>query len=304
MKRTIIIVCLVVLLAICLVLLIAPPCYDAWARRRLREYVSTAQREPAGNILRGGAPVHIDRGRQRACLLLHGFMGTPADVGELPQALDGAGWDVHAPLLPGHGTDPRDLEGLTADDIITGAEAELIALRGRYPQVVVVGFSLGGAIALILSERHDAAGLVLINPFFKSTYRLCYVLPPRCWYALLTPLVDYVVRPPGIVNVNRREARVHIIAYKVVPSGAFGEAFEIADRAASSQPRDVPLLMLLSEGDCTASPSAARRIYDRVSTARTELKTFHRSNHLLLWDYDREEATEAVLVLMRGLAAR
>ena len=295
MKRKIVIVCLAVLLAICLVLLIAPPCYNAWARRRLRQYVSTAGREPGSGILRGAAPVRIEHGRRRACLLLHGFMGTPADFGGLAKALDAAGWDVHAPLLPGHGTDPRDLEGLTADDMIEGAEAELIALRERYGEVVVVGFSMGGAIALMLSERHDASGLVLINPFFKTTHKVYYVLPPRWWYALLSGSVDYVVRPAEVVNVNRREARPHIIAYKVIPTCAFGEAFEVAGRARSAEPRDVPVLVLLSEDDATASPSASREVYDRISVTTKALKTFRRSNHILLWDYDREEAIEAIL---------
>jgi carboxylesterase len=295
MRKKIFIACLAVLLVICLVFLIVPPCYDSWALRRLNDYVSTAEREPTGGVLRGGAAVQIDRGRRRACLLLHGFMGTPADFGELPQALDDAGWDVHAPLLAGHGADPRDLEGVTADDMIRAAEAELAALRERYTQVALVGFSMGGAMTLILSEEHDADGVVAVNPFLKSTYRLRYVLPPRWWYAVLGPLVDYVARPAGLVNVNRPEARAGIVAYEVVPSQSFGMAFEMADRAAASRPRDVPLLMLLSERDGTASPSAARRLYERMPTAGKELVTFDRSDHLLMLDYDREAATEAVL---------
>ena len=66
-------------------------------------------------------PVSIERGRRRACLLLHGWLSSPADFADLPGALDRAGWDVYAPLLPGHGTACEDLDGMSAEDMLAGA---------------------------------------------------------------------------------------------------------------------------------------------------------------------------------------
>lgn len=290
------------LLAVCLGLLIAPPCYNTWARGALESYVAQAPRGPDG-VLLGGAPVRIDRGRPRACLLLHGFMGTPADFGELPQAIERAGWDVCAPLLPGHGTDPRDLESLTADAMLEGVEAELADLQRRHEQVVVVGFSLGGALGLLLAEQHDADGLVLVNPFFQTTYKLYYVLPPRWWNALLRGTVDYVVRPGGIVRVNRPEAKKQILVYRVVPTRAVQEVFELGDRARSAQPRDMPMLMLLSKDDRTASPSLSREVYDRTTLTRKTIRSFDRSDHILLRDYDREETIAEILQFLHEIQA-
>jgi len=182
--------------------------YNVWARKVLVRRMLAAPREPGTDILLGGGPVLIERGRERACLLVHGFMGTPADFGELPAALDESGWDVHAPLLPGHGTDPRRLAAVSAEETIAAVARHLTALRGRYRD-----------------------GLVLVNPYFRSRYLARYVLPPRWWHRILSPFVGYVVRPRWMINVRRREAWPRIVCYRVIPARAFAEVFAIADRA-------------------------------------------------------------------------
>ena len=97
-----------------------------------------------------------------AVLLLHGWAGT-ADLNwsHAYGPLVAAGYRILAPDHPGHGKGARDtpftLEG-TAD-----AAAQLVR-SSRVPEVVVVGHSMGGSIALLFAKRHPAltAGLVLM----------------------------------------------------------------------------------------------------------------------------------------------
>lgn len=100
----------------------------------------------------------------RAAVLLHGLTAT-ADLNwhATYGPLAAAGFDVVAPDLRGHGDGPaagrfRLSDG--ADDV-----AALVAALGLGP-VVLVGFSLGGAVALATWQRHPAvvAGLVLCAP--------------------------------------------------------------------------------------------------------------------------------------------
>lgn len=286
---------LVVLLATCAFLLVGCPIYDAWALRELDRSMAAAEREPGTPYLKGGAPVSIDRGRDRVCLLLHGFGGTPADFGALPQALDGAGWDVWAPLLPGCGTDPRVLKDTTAEDIIDGAAEELTRVRARYRKVVVVGFSLGGAVATILAEEDSPDALVLVNPYYRVRYMAYYVLPPRAWHRLLSPMVTCVVKPAGTMPVKRPEGRDSIVNYDVVSMNAISAALRIADRARLASPGGMPVLMLVSEGDRVVSPAAVRAKYEELDVSEKYLFPFRRSDHLLMVDYDREAATDEVL---------
>ena len=286
------------LLIVCIALLVAPAFYNAWARRVLEKELHDAAREPGTEFLRGGAPIRIERGRSRACLLLHGFMSTPADFGALPRALDEAGWDVVAPVLPGHATDPRRLEKVKADDLVSAGEEEFLRLRQKHPTVAVVGFSLGGAIALHLSARHAPDALVLVNPYFASPYKPRYVLPPRWAYALLSPAIEYAVRPATIHHINRAEGAKEIVGYRVVPMAVFREVFAVADAASAIAPPDVPLLVLISEGDSTSSPSAVQRFYEAAPVRRKERKLFGRSDHMLFLDHDREEAVRAVAAFL------
>lgn len=284
-----------VLLLACFFLLVGPACYDSWARREMVHRMETAPREPGTPYLKGGAPVRIDRGRDRVCMLLHGFPSTPADLGDLPARLAEAGWDVWAPCLRGYGTDAAELADLSADDIIEDAARELALMRARYRRVALAGYSMGGAIALILAQRDAPDALVLVNPFLKVRHKALYVLPPRFWHNVGRHLVSHVVQPHFLVHVNRPEGREALVGYRAMPVRAITELFEIGDRAAAADPGDVPVLMLLSEHDGVVAPAAVRARYDSLRTPDKSLVTYGRSDHVLFLDYDRQEAIEEVV---------
>ena len=48
-------------------------------------------------------------GGKTGVLMVHGFTGSPASIEPWAHALNVAGYTVHVPLLPGHGTTWQDL---------------------------------------------------------------------------------------------------------------------------------------------------------------------------------------------------
>ena len=91
-------------------------------------------------------------GKRPACLLIHGFTGTPWDVRPLGEALARAGHAVRAVRLPGHGTTPRAMLEAGAPDWLLACDEALAELPGT--QVAVAGLSLGALLALVLAARH------------------------------------------------------------------------------------------------------------------------------------------------------
>jgi len=72
-------------------------------------------------------------------LLLHGFTGNPTSLRPLAELLSARGFALELPLLPGHGTEPRDLLPTRYADWRAAAVSALDRLRARTKHVFVVG---------------------------------------------------------------------------------------------------------------------------------------------------------------------
>jgi carboxylesterase len=282
---------LLLLLAVCLVSL------NCAGMRAMKRADDSPRRDPETGVLRGAEPVRIDRGRKGACLLLHGWITSPADFGRLPQALDAAGWDVHVPLQAGHGTTPTALKGITAEELVGTARGHYEALRKSHDRVVLVGFSIGGTIASLLAAEHLPDRLVLVAPFCGVRYRWYYVLPPRWWHAVLAPVLRSVPRA-GTVYCNRREGREASITYDAFPIEASKALFRLRARLLDDTDLwmlTMPSLLVHSTGDGVCSPKAMARFFERLPAQPRRTVVFEDSNHHLLHDHDREQAIAAIV---------
>ena len=251
-------------------------------------------RGPEG-VLHGAEAVHIDRGRFRGCLLLHGFASSPADFRGVYRALDDAGWDVHAPRLPGHGTSPDELAQVSAPQMREGARRHYRKLRRRYDTVALVGFSMGGLLATGLAASEPPDALALVSPFYAVTYRWYYVLPAEWWFSIPPPVLDAV---PSQKNVNRPAGKDNIVGYHWYPMPALDMLFTLKRdilRETRGRTLSCPVLLVYSAGDGTASPEAMQNVLGRLTGGDYRATRFERSNHYILHDYDRRAARRAIV---------
>lgn len=102
-----------------------------------------------------------------AALLLHGFLGTPAEFRPLAGELLQAGWTVQGLLLPGFGAQIDSLFERRYAEWIEAASAALAGLQKEHEPVLLVGFSMGGAVALNVAAERRPSGLVLLAPFWR-----------------------------------------------------------------------------------------------------------------------------------------
>lgn len=124
--------------------------------------------EPLRRLQIFGGPEHRPfrwEGERGYLLLVHGFLGTPADLRPLGEALHREGWTVEAPLLPGFGPDLESLPGRRWEEW-RDCLRHLWDREGRRPRFLL-GYSMGGALALILAAERPPDGLVLLAPFWS-----------------------------------------------------------------------------------------------------------------------------------------
>ncbi|PJF27317.1 MAG: hypothetical protein CUN53_04520 [Phototrophicales bacterium] len=112
-----------------------------------------------------------------AALLVHGFPGTPAEMRPLGESFHRAGWSAQGLLLPGFGTDIETLPRRTAEEWVSAVVGELRELKREHQTVVLIGFSLGGALSIEAASIEPPDGLILLSPFWKLDGALWGLLP-------------------------------------------------------------------------------------------------------------------------------
>jgi len=104
-------------------------------------------------------------GNDIGVVLLHGFTATTAEVRLLADYLRGFGYTLAAPLLPGHGTQPAELNKTSWLDWYAAAEGAYLELRGKCTKVFVCGESMGALLALLVASRYPQVdGVIAVAP--------------------------------------------------------------------------------------------------------------------------------------------
>lgn len=145
-------------------------------------------------------PVHRSfffDGGKAAALLVHGFPGTPAEMRPLAETLHNQGWTVQGILLPGFGPQFSEIFDHGGKDWLAAVENALEALQSRYDPVLLVGFSLGGALSIRAAGRLKPDGIVLLSPFWRLGTSL-----QRLAGFLLRPFLPRYFRPLQKADLN------------------------------------------------------------------------------------------------------
>jgi carboxylesterase len=123
-------------------------------------------------------PFLLEAGSSRA-LLIHGFLGSPRELRPLARELADAGVTARGVLLPGFGADIARLKQVRAEEWMAAARAAWNEIREGASRATLIGFSMGGAVALRLAAETGLAPdqLILLAPHWKFADRRALVLP-------------------------------------------------------------------------------------------------------------------------------
>jgi len=284
-------------LAAAALLAFAGACHAAGARLVAR---SDAQqpRDSAG-LLIGAAPRDLGpENAECAVLLVHGYLGCGNNFGRLPERLAQSGCRVRVMLLPGHGTSPRDLANVSGDQLLNAVLDEIDRLRPKHNRLVLVGHSMGGTLCTLVAARRQVDALVLAAPYFGVTTHWYYGFKPETWAKLTGPIVPWLYKGQRMIQVNKPDARPQIVSYQWVPASSVKVLMGLARQANNPDllaKINCPVLLIHSHNDQAASPQAAQDALEKIPSPTQKTVWLDRSNHILFWDYDAEQAiTETI----------
>ncbi len=245
-----------------------------------------------------------------ACLLLHGFTGTPFEMESLGQALERAGFQVTIPLLPGHGTTVHEMDTTGFSLWYDAAEQAYLKLRRSADTVFVAGLSMGGSLTLRLAQEHTPDGIaVLATPVF--IYRL---FPPAMadWRLPLAPLLRLVrpIWPVSPASAKSREIQPWQGYDTAMPLNALSSFMTSLGDVRSRLGRiNCPTLIMHDERDRTIDAANAYEIYNGISSVNKELRMLHiqenvTSHHVLTTHREtRDKICQRVTDFFAGLVA-
>ncbi|MFZ2097293.1 MAG: alpha/beta fold hydrolase [Anaerolineales bacterium] len=238
-----------------------------------------------------GSPFYWEAG-PIGVLLCHGFTATTAEVRLLAQTLHSEGYSVAGPLLPGHGTTPRDCNRFSWQDWYASVEQTYQQLAVHCPTVVIGGESTGALLALYLAVKHsNAAGILCYAPALRLKLgRLSNFL-----LSVLSPFITSVPKPPstddnpwqgyavqplkGAIQLKRLQAVIHPLLPKI----------------------HQPILILQGGLDPIVHPQSPQIIIDRVSSTIKELHWLEHSTHCVILDKERDMAASLTLDFLQRL---
>ena len=227
-------------------------------------------------------------------LLCHGFTGSPASMRPWAENLASAGLTVRLPLLPGHGTEWKQMQITGWPEWFGCLERALLELAERCGQVFVMGLSMGGTLALRLAmERPDTVdGLVLVNASVHSRHRALRALPA---------LRHVVPAVPGICNDIKKPGQDEL-AYARVPLQAMYSLTKLwADVSPRLDQISCPMLAFGSDDDHVVEPSNSVKIVREVSSRDLTFIPLHDSFHVATLDNDAPLIFEQSLAFVERL---
>jgi carboxylesterase len=242
---------------------------DLWLRNR--------------KVAKGHGPYTLGEG-ERACLLVHGIAGSPAQMHPLAQCLARWGFKAHAILLPGHGTHPEDLRGVVWQDWYEAIHNEVCKLRSSHREVTLIGFSIGAALSAYYAEHNPVDRLILLS------IPLCPLndqYPTELMLRIYGVFRKRVTGKPGISRTADGEPFCYV--YNWVPTPVLHTMLELIRIVRRRIDRiEAPTLIIQSKNDQVSGARSGPLVYRGISSSHKKLLLLEKSGHNVIMDGEQE----------------
>lgn len=223
-----------------------------------------------------------------ACLLIHGFTGTPREMRWMGEYLHRQGYTCLGVRLAGHATRPEAMIRSRWTDWAASVEDGYHLLWGVNQDIFFVGLSMGGNLSLLLSTELKVKGVVAMS----TPARL-----PKDYPIWLMQLMSLFIKyrpktnePPGSGWFDKDAYQGHI-AYAKNPVRAAAELKKLIGEMHKALPKvRVPVLLMHSRDERYVLPDSMETIYAQLVNAPDKTRLYMTgSGHVLPRDASREQ---------------
>ena len=215
-------------------------------------------------------------------VMVHGFLASPAELRGFAEKLRAQGYPVIGVRLKGHGTSPWDLRGRSWRDWMASVRRGYRIMQAFSERICVVGFSTGGALALLLASEKPSglAGVAAVSAPLKFRNRNLIFVP---LIHGANKLVRWVSSFEGVMPFRENVSEHPDINYRNMPVRGLYELRLMADEL-KRRLGDVhcPATIVQSTGDQVVNPKSAQRILDRVGSGEKTLHMVASDKHGIL----------------------
>lgn len=226
-------------------------------------------------------------GSQTGILLIHGFTATTAEVRLMAEKLKEEGFTISAPLLPGHGTHPDDLNNARWPMWVESVKTAYEQLLDKCDRIYVIGESMGALLALELAAQHpEVAGICLFAPAIKVKH---------LWLSwLLAPFKKYLKK-------SDKDDGLAWKGYNVYPVRSMVELFKLQMHTRQRLFLiDHPTFVFTGEYDRSIAPDAAQVVLDGIRANPKCHIHMEKSDHCILLDKELDLAYQYVTAFIKN----
>jgi esterase/lipase len=211
------------------------------------------------------------------------------------------GYNVYGVRMRGHGTAPEDLAIRNWEKWYDSASRAYIIMKNSVKTFSIVGFSMGGGIALLQAANKPGrfTSVISINAPLKLKSIASKFSPfIVAWNTLLTKInvdkwkMEFVENDPEYPQINYVRNPV---------SG--GYELEKLMRIVENRLNNVadPALIIQASDDPVVDPVSAQEIFDKLGTKEKQLFMVNANHHGILRGKEADEVNAKVLEFLNGL---
>jgi carboxylesterase len=201
--------------------------------------------------------------------------------------LQDQGLRTSTPLLPGHGTNPEDLENYKYEDWIDAADIALKDLNSQCQVTFVLGQVTSAALALSLASFHpELLGIVTLSGLLTLTRRQTIL---KHAHMLLPRMIPWASEESDLeYSEHSLSIMKKINAYEKVPKQALFELDELLRKTRNNLKLiNQPIYIMYASLSKNVDPSNSQIIFKGVNSPKKKLLSLGRGGGIMSLDEGR-----------------